>query len=235
MSRPLNLALKLIATLIVAVGRTMNSADERTANPVIRYAVVGDSYSIGEGATPTESWPALLARSLTKKGVAVELVSNPARTGWTTQDALDHELPLFLAARPGFATLQIGVNDWVQGVEEATFRERLGRLMDAMRHALSDQGRLLVVNIPDFSVTPEGPRYARGRDIAAGLTNFNRIIAEEAGKRGLMAVDIFSISQKMRGDPALLAADGLHPSAKAYAEWEKLIYPAAIKLLGQSG
>jgi hypothetical protein len=28
----------------------------------------------------------------------VELVSNPARTGWTTQDALDHELPLFMAA-----------------------------------------------------------------------------------------------------------------------------------------
>ena len=211
----------------------MTSADEGTANPLIRYAVIGDSYSVGEGATPAESWPALLARSLTNKGVAVELVSNPARTGWTAQDALDHELPLFIAAKPDFATLQIGVNDWVQGVDETTFRTRLARLIDAMQHALSDPRRLLIVNIPDFSVTPESPRYARGRDIAAGLTNFNRIIAEEASKRGLTIVDIFSISRQMRGNPTLVAADGLHPSAKVYAQWANLIYPAALKLLGK--
>jgi acyl-CoA thioesterase-1 len=209
----------------------MISADKRAANSVIRYAVIGDSYSIGEGATPAESWPALLARSLTNKGVTVELVSNPARTGWTTQDALDHELPLFIAAKPDFATLQIGVNDWVQAVDQETFRARLAQLIDAMRQALSDRRRLLIVNIPDFSVTPEGPRYARGRDIAAGLTKFNRIIAEEARKRSLAIVDIFSISQKMRSDPSLVAADGLHPSAKAYENWETAILPAACKLL----
>ena len=217
---------------MIVAGTTMTSADERATNPVIRYAVIGDSYSIGEGATPAQSWPALLARGLTNKGVPVELVSNPAHTGWTTQDALDHELPLFIAAKPDFATLQIGVNDWVQGVDEAAFRARLARLIDAMRQALSDERRLLVVNIPDFSVTPEGPRYARGRDIAAGLTNFNRIIAEEASKRGLTIVDIFSLSREMRDDASLVARDGLHPSTEAYAEWEELIFPVALKLLG---
>jgi lysophospholipase L1-like esterase len=233
LSQILNLTTRLIATLIVATGQTMNSADERATNPgrVIRYAVVGDSYSIGEGATPAESWPALLARSLTNKGVTVNLVANPARTGWTTLDALEHELPIFIAAKPDFATLQIGVNDWVQGVEEATFRERLGRLIDQMGKALSDPRRLLIVNIPDFSVTPEGPKYARGRDIAAGLTNFNRIISEEANKRGLTMVDIFSLSQKMRDDPTLIAADGLHPSARAYEMWERAIFPAARTLI----
>jgi lysophospholipase L1-like esterase len=199
---------------------------------IIRYAVVGDSYSIGEGASPEQSWPALLVRSLTNYQVKIELVSNPARTGWTTQDALDRELPLFIASKPDFGTLQIGVNDWVQGVNEETFRARLVRLMDAMRQALSEPRRLLVVNIPDFSVTPEGPQYSRGRDISAGLTKFNRIIAEEAERRGLTIVDIFSMSRRMADDPTLIAMDGLHPSAKAYAEWEKVIFPAAGKLLG---
>jgi lysophospholipase L1-like esterase len=223
------IALFLLATVMAAFpGQTNEAARERT----IRYAVVGDSYSIGEGARPDESWPALLARSLTKSGIAVELVSNPARTGWTTQNAIERELPVFTAAKPDFATLQIGVNDWVQGVDAATFRARLGQLIDAMLKALSKSKRLLVVNIPDFSVTPDGPRYACGRDIAAGLTTFNRIIADEAGKRGLRVIDLFPFSQKMR-DPSLIASDRLHPSAKGYAEWEQTILPIAKELLGE--
>jgi lysophospholipase L1-like esterase len=202
------------------------------AEKPIRYAVVGDSYSIGEGASEAESWPALLARHLTKSGRPVDLVSNPSRTGWTTQDAIERELSLFRAARPDFATLMIGVNDWVQGVAPEIFRERLAHLMDEMRTVLPNDKQLLIVNIPDFSVTPSGPSYARGRDISAGLTSFNRIIAEEATRRGLPLVDIFPASQEMRGHPELIAVDGLHPSAKTYSRWEELIFPAAQKLLG---
>jgi acyl-CoA thioesterase-1 len=218
----------LLATVMAATsGQTNDAARGKT----IRYAVIGDSYSIGEGATPEESWPALLGRSLTKSGIPVELVSNPACTGWTTQDAIERELPLFIAAKPDFATLQIGVNDWVQGVEAATFRTRLAQLIDAMLKALPQKKRLLVINIPDFSVTPDGPTYARGRDIAIGLTNFNRIIAEESGRRRLRVVDLFPLSQKMGQDRSLIAADRLHPSAKAYEMWEKEILPIARELL----
>ncbi|MBA3961699.1 MAG: SGNH/GDSL hydrolase family protein [Chthoniobacterales bacterium] len=189
----------------------------------IRYAVIGDSYSIGEGATEEESWPALLAQRLTRSGFLVSLVSNPSRTGWTTQDAIERELPQFRMAKPDFGSLMLGVNDWVQGVEETAFRTRLGQIMDEMLVILPNEKRLFVINIPDFSVTPDGPTYARGRDISAGLGEFNCVIAEEAAKRGLPLVDIFSPSKKMGADSSLVAADGLHPSAKAYAEWEALI------------
>ncbi len=199
----------------------------------IRYAVVGDSYSIGEGASEAESWPALLAQELTRSGRPVVLVSNPSRTGWTTAEAIVHELPLFRAARPDFATLMIGVNDWVQGLDQAHFRQRLRHLLDEMRAVLPNDKLLLVINIPDFSVTPEGPKYSRGRDISAGLSAFNQIIAEEAQRCGLRLVDIFPASQEMRGHPELIAADGLHPSAKTYAQWEALITPVAQELLGE--
>ena len=39
-----------------------------------------------------------LAASPNEKRTAVELVSNPSRTGWTTEDAIEHELPLFRSA-----------------------------------------------------------------------------------------------------------------------------------------
>ena len=148
----------------------------------LRYAVIGDSYSIGEGTTERQSWPALLTRHLTSRVRPVELVSNPARTGWTTQDAIERELPLFRAARPDFGTLMIGVNDWVQAVDKATFRRRLAHLLDEMLKVLPNEKCLLVINIPDFSVTLDGPNYARGRDISAGLASFNRITTDEARK-----------------------------------------------------
>ena len=48
---------------------------------------------------------------------------------------------------------------------------------------------------------------------------------------GLPVVDIFELSKKMGTDGSLVAADGLHPSAKEYAEWEKIIFPIALELL----
>ncbi len=221
----------LDARVLLAAAMAMHSIPAE-AGKVIRYAVVGDSYSIGEGASEAESWPALLARHLTAAGHPVELVSNPSRTGWTTADAIEKELPVFRAARPDFATLMIGVNDWVQGVEPAIFRQRLGHLMDQMRAVLPNDKQLLVVNIPDFSVTPDGPTYARGRDISAGLTSFNKIIAEEAARRELSVVDVFPLSREMRGRPELISSDRLHPSAKTYSHWEELIFPTARAVLG---
>jgi phospholipase/lecithinase/hemolysin len=95
---------------------------------------------------------------------------------------------------------------------------------------LPNEDRLLVVDIPDFSVTPQGGEYSRGRDISAGLTSFNRIIAEEAERRGLTTVNVFPRSQEMRNRPEWIAADGLHPSAQAYADWETIIAPIARAL-----
>ena len=207
----------------------MNSG---SLNP-IRYAVVGDSYSIGEGASEQESWPRILSERLTAAGCPIELVSNPSRTGWTTADAIANELPLFRAARPELATLMIGVNDWVQGVEPDVFRSRFTYLLDQMRSILPDDKQMLVINIPDFSVTPKGGEYARGRNISAGLTSFNQMIAEESSARDLPLVDIFPLSQQMRGRPDLVAADELHPSAKSYLLWADLIFPVARELLGE--
>src|SRR5438477_13127558 len=110
-----------IAALLV--GPTFAMAQANVSKDKIRYAVVGDSYSCGEGAKPSESWPALLTQHLKSQGVDIDLVSNPSVTGWTTKDAIDKELPKFTRSNPTFASLLIGVNDWVQEVDEATFRK----------------------------------------------------------------------------------------------------------------
>jgi acyl-CoA thioesterase I len=220
---------RALICIAITVAAMAVGAQEKIDNR-IRYVAIGDSYSIGEGASLEQSWPAILTRHLNAQRVHVDLIANPSVTGWTSQQAIDRELPIFIQSKPTFATLQIGVNDWVQGVDEETFRKRFTSLVDQMLAVLLDNKRLLVVTIPDFGVTPTGGRYARGRNISEGLTRFNQIINEEAKKRSLKVVDVFPLSQAMK-DPSLVAADGLHPSAKEYAEWEKLIFPAALELL----
>lgn len=216
----------LVAVLIV--GFTMGTQNKKPDSD-IRYVALGDSYTIGEGASEEESWPTLLTKHLQKDGVDIELIANPSVTGWTTQRVIDDELPIYESSRPTFATLLIGVNDWVQGVPPEDFRKNLIVILVRMQAALPDKSKLIVLTIPDFSVTPVGKQFSNGRDIAKGIAQYNQIIQEEANKRGLPVVDIYPLTQQMKGDQ--ISSDGLHPSAKEYALWEKEVYPVAKKMV----
>jgi lysophospholipase L1-like esterase len=84
---------------------------------------------------------------------------------------------------------------------------------------------VLVLSIPDWGVTP----FAKGRDrqrISTEIDAFNRANQEEARSAGALYVDITPISRQKGAEPAFLAADGLHPSARMYAAWTDLLSPA---------
>jgi len=197
----------------------------------IRYVALGDSYTICTGAKQEESWPVLLASDLKKKGIDVTLVANPARNGYTTTDLIEQELPVLETSKPHFVTLCIGVNDWVQGVDSARFKKNFVLILDRVQKTLPDKQKLIVLTIPDFSVTPSGKLYGNGRNISKGLEEFNAIITREAAKRKLKVVDLYPVSKGMANDRTLVADDELHPSAKEYALWEKIILPAAEEML----
>jgi len=191
----------------------------------IHYLPLGDSYTIGTGAAEKETWPFLLTEDLNANGIPCKLLANPARNGYSTQNLIDHELPLVKTLKPDFVSLLIGVNDWVRGVSKTSFSRNLIFILDELQKQIPDRKKILLVSIPDFGVTPEG------RNISQGISEFNAIIKEEAKKRQLVLVDIFELSKKMGTDPSLVAGDGLHPSAKEYALWETVILPDAITLL----
>ena len=210
----------------------MNNKEANSTKPSkIRFVALGDSYTICEGAKKEESWPVLLTKHLNEKGINIELIANPSVTGWTTQDLIDKELPIYEKSIPAFATLLIGVNDWVQRVDIKDFQKNLVFIIDKMQAELSNKKNLVLITIPDFGVTPEGAKYSGGRDISKGLLEFNDIILSEAKKRGLKTVDIFPVSQEMKNDATLISGDNLHPSAKEYAIWETLIFSVVYEVL----
>lgn len=197
----------------------------------INYLPLGDSYTIGTGVSEKEAWPTLLVNHLNENKVPVRLLDNPARNGFSTSDLIEEELPVFRKTKPDFVSLQIGVNDWVRGVSASSFQKNLRYILDEIEKGFANKKKIILLTIPDFGVTPTGKNYSRGRDISLGIKEFNEIIASEAKKRNLPLVDVFEISKEMGKDLSLVAKDGLHPSAKEYAIWEKLILPEALKLL----
>ena len=87
-----------------------------SAKPALRYLALGDSYTIGTGASSdAHNYPSILAKRLSEAtGTRVD-VTNPAVNGFTTQDLIDHELGFVSRLKPQLATILIGVNDLVQG------------------------------------------------------------------------------------------------------------------------
>jgi acyl-CoA thioesterase I len=198
----------------------------------IKYLPLGDSYTIGTGTTEENSWPVLLRNHLAQTGVKITLLKNPARNGFSTQDLIDYELPVLEKSDANFVTILIGVNDWVRQTDKTTFQKNYEAIITRVQKKLGEKkNRIILISIPDFGMTPEGKNYSGGRDISKGIMEFNAVIKDLSTKYKLPFVDVFPISQEMKNDSALVAADGLHPSAKEYAEWENLIYPVAKKLL----
>lgn len=201
------------------------------ATGAVRYAALGDSYTHGTGAEAKESWPAVVSERLRAKGVAIELMANLAQNGWTSQNLIDYALPLLQDLRPDFVTVLIGTNDWVLEVDPKTFQRNLKRILEHLTQLLPKRRSILILTIPDFSISPAGGQYSNGKDITKGLAQFNQIILSEARAFGLPTVDLFSLSPAFRKNPALFSSDNLHPSAQGYAVWADTIEPEIALLL----
>ncbi len=187
------------------------------------YLPLGDSYTICEGLAENERWPNLLSQMMKIENTPVTLLSNPSRTGYTTNDLIKKELPYLYKTKPDIVTLLIGVNDYVQGYDTAHFHTNLTYILNEIQSVLKNKEHIILVTIPDYSVTPAGKYYAQGRNVAADLTIWNSIIQQEALNRQLPCVDIFATTQKMKADASLVSTDQLHPSAKEVAIWAGMI------------
>lgn len=85
---------------------------------------------------------------------------------------------------------------------------------------------MIVISIPDWSVTPFAARFDPA-EISAEIGRYNAVNREETQHEGISYVDITPDSRTAMGDSTLLANDGLHPSAKMYDTWVQLLLPAA--------
>lgn len=184
----------------------------------IRYVALGDSYTIGTGVDQKESWPEVLTRDLVAQGIKIRLVANLAKNGKATNEVISEQLPVYKTLSPTFTTLLVGVNDFNRGYSKESFAKNLKIILDQIKTPV------ILITIPDFSVTKTGKTFGDQAENSKGISEFNEIIKAEAIKRNIPVVDIFALSQQM-------ASDQLHPSAREYQLWEKKIFPKVFDLL----
>ncbi len=210
-----------------------NDSDSRTVSiseSDITYLPLGDSYTIGESVAEVDRWPNQLASRLQKDGVALKIVENPARTGATSQDVIDRQLPLLSMHSPEFVSLQIGVNDYVQGQTLEQFETNLNTILTTVTASLPPK-KIMILTIPDFSETNVGKTFGEPSEIEKSIVAYNAVIVRSAAHNKVQVVDIFGISDEASETPTYTASDNLHPSALQYRLWVDLIYPVAKELL----
>ena len=192
----------------------------------LHYLALGDSYTIGEAVPADTRWPAQLAQQLRGRGVAIDDPQIIAVTGWTADELAAGMDAATLTPPYDLVSLLIGVNNQYRGRSAGDYRGEFARLLGrAIELAGGRAARVVVVSIPDWGVTRFAREQGRGAaSIAHALDVYNAIARDEAGRAGARWVDITPISRR---EPALVADDGLHPSAAQYALWTQAILPVA--------
>jgi lysophospholipase L1-like esterase len=162
----------------------------------------------------------VLVRLWAERGRTVDL-RNPAVNGYRCDDLIVEELPLLGLYLPTLVTILIGANDIVAGSSDERYRDRL-RVIHERAGADASHAATYALPQPDWSLSRAGAAFGEPAAIAARIERFNAIARDEAERAGAKYVDIFPLMRdQMRRE--MLASDGLHPSAAAYAEWAEAL------------
>jgi lysophospholipase L1-like esterase len=219
-----------LATAACAVPASLRSSSN--VEEPVRYVALGDSYTIGTGLDdPGARWPNQVVARLAEHGVRLELVENLGVNGYTSADLIRDELPRLNELDPEFVTVLIGVNDVVQGVPENAYADNVAAILDDLLGRVSAD-RIVCVATPDYTVTLQGSAYGDPTQQRAAIERANELMSEACVSRGIAFVaEVHAISRSLGDDPAMLAADGLHPSGEQYARWAEEIAPVVRHLI----
>ena len=191
----------------------------------IVYLALGDSYTIGTGAShESRNFPSLLAVHVQETTRREVEVVNPAVNGFTTIDLLAKELGYITDLKPDLVSVLIGVNDLVQGRSAQQYRESLVEIYDAIAATQLPAGRVAAISIPNWSVAPAARDYGDPARLRSVTEKFNAVAQQEAEARRFTWADLTEVSTRAMGSTGWIAADELHPGDAQYAAWADEIW-----------
>ncbi len=205
------------------------SEDERSASIApVKYVALGDSTGVGVGAQTGGGYVARLFTRIARLHENAE-VTNLCVSGSTTVDVLREQTPQAANLKPTLVTLGIGINDINRGIGFEEFAGNYARIIAKLKEVKSKESAkavpIVVVNIPDISLAPRVPVYAR-TEISRRIQSFNNQIKGIAEADKLRLVDIYHRSHEtLREHPEFFSEDGFHPSEAGYEYWAKMMWP----------
>lgn len=215
----LNGCIKESSDLTVMPSPTGNSTDGK------KYLALGDSYTIGQDVSADQRFPAQTVALLRQSNIAIKDPQYIATTGWTTQNLIAAINQQNLQGPFDIVTLLIGVNDQYQRMDTGGYRKRFTQLLlKAIELTGNNFSRVIVLSIPDYSVTPFVPAADKGR-VQREIDLFNSVNKEITLTYNIRYLDITPSTREAANDASLIANDGLHPSGKEYKKWAEMLAP----------
>lgn len=126
-----------------------------------RYIPIGDSYTIGLGVGETDRWPNILVEQLKINGINLELVTNPAVSGFTVNDAIEYQLPQVEKHTPDVVTVLIGANDNFRQISVQEFSKSFNLFLDRLQKTVTNSRHILLITIPDHTRSLQVERLAK--------------------------------------------------------------------------
>ena len=179
-----------------------------------RYLALGDSFTIGTGGAPSQSFPARLVSHWDCS--AGPTLQNLGVNGYATEDVIESELPQLAGFAPDVVTLAIGANDIVRGVSSVTYQAHVHQILAAV--VAAGVRRIVTIPQPDWSLSPTAASFGSPATLHARIVAFNATLRTETEAVGGVYVDLFPLME-LEAQAHMLAGDGLHPSAAAYDAW----------------
>ena len=213
---------------MLTIGYSLGKKGQMQPPAPLRFLALGDSYTVGEGIFPEESWPYLLAQRLTSSGFPCNPPEIIAKTGWSS----DELLAAVEAANPqgpyDIVTIMIGVNNQYRGRHRETIIDDLLRLVAiALALAGGKPERVYTISIPDWGCSPFG-QTKNPRLIRRQIDAYNKVISVETRRRVSAFIDVTKLSRLATRVPQFNAADHLHPSGAMHHLWMERIAESVL-------
>jgi len=182
-----------------------------------RILVLGDSISAAYGMSLEQGWVAQLARHMAGRAPEVQVV-NASISGDTTAGGLRRLPPLLQSHQPSVVIIELGGNDGLRGYPIASLKQNLAHMVE-----LSQRAGARVIIVP-MEIPPNyGARYT------ADFRQAYRSVAEATD-----SVLAPFLLDGVATDPALMQADGIHPTAEAQSQLLDNVLPTVTQVLAGS-
>lgn len=183
----------------------------------IRILALGDSLTAGYGLDGADGFVPQLQAALRAQGHDVTVLDGGV-SGDTTAGGLDR-LDWALADKPDLAIVELGANDMLRGIDPATTRANLDRIL-----ARLGQEKIPTLLAGMRAAPNLGPAYA---------ASFDPIFPDLARAHGVALYPFFL--DGVATVTALNQGDGMHPNAAGVKLIVERITPAVIDLIKSSG
>jgi lysophospholipase L1-like esterase len=198
---------------------------ETSNSDKLTYLALGDSYTIGEGVKQEGRYPNQLVKQLNLvNSNSWEKARIIAQTGWTVQELeLGIQQEKMDESTYDLVTLLIGVNNQYRGGSVENYKVEFEKMLNrAIIFAGGNTAHVAVIAIPNWGVTPFAQaKNVDKKKVKNEVKAYNLAQKTICNEKGISFIDITKEYENAGNELDMLAADGLHPSAKMYEIWEE--------------